>query len=459
MDDELKSVFIAETEDMLMEATNLLLVEGAPEELLARINHVFRVVHTIKGGSQFLGFSDLAEISHHLEDLLGPLRSGNLRVDEGITTLMLDALEFMETQLRYVRNGEIITSQDFERKKNLIEKIARIHQPEVLPEQSVFTSPVPKGINDFVGKRLVYLHVQLDAEAIMPQVRQFLVLERLKEIGNVVYSLPNIESLELPESSSTQEELTIVLSTDETDEMIRKTCDVGDILKIALLGLEPSLDLSSVVKGELPAVHEVRYFEQVVTQLLKEFRQKEYTRIKTSTLVVKLDNFGQKASIATESWFPGGLSGWQRYITLLVQTAEMDGNDRERMATSILQGLWESVFDALCNKVYFYSEIMKEQVTLSSISSFMDGISLKEEEPQLAVIDLSRIRVLEPTDLLMLQNLKTKLSNHRVRLALVSCGTNTRRQLNVLEASAPFIGGLPIFPNAFSASFLLRNNY
>ncbi|SDG69186.1 Hpt domain-containing protein [Desulfosporosinus hippei] len=455
MDDELKSVFITETEDMLLEATNLLLVEDESDELLARINHVFRVVHSIKGGSQFLGLLDLAEISHHLEDLLGPLRSGKLKVDEGITTLMLDALELMETQLQYVRNGEIITAQDFEHKKKLLEKIARIHQPEVLEERTVHLNSVTRGSSAFVGKRLIYIHVQMDEESIMPQVRQFLVLERLKEIGNVVYSLPNLESLELPESS-TNNALTIVFSTDETDELVRMTCDVGDISEIRLLELKKDLDRSSQGKGQLPTVLEVGHFDQLVTLLLEEFRQKDYSKVKIAGLVQGLADFGEEASVATESWFPGGLAGWRRYITFLVQTAEMDGNDRARMAASILQGFWETVFDVLCNKVYFFTEIMDEKVKLSP-SAFQERLALTKDVPQLAVLDLSQMRVFEPSDISILEDLKTKLNHHSVRLSLVSSGPNTRRQVNVLEASALFTRDLHIFPNAFNASFGTSN--
>ncbi|SPF48777.1 hypothetical protein SBF1_4220003 [Candidatus Desulfosporosinus infrequens] len=452
MDDELKSVFIIETEDMLLEATNLLLVEDQPNESLARINHVFRVVHSIKGGSQFLGLEELAELSHHMEDLLGPLRSGELSADEGITTLMLEALELMETQLQYVRSGEIITTQDFERKKKLIAKIARIHQPELLPEKVVPLLPVSAGSSDFVGKRLVYIHVQMEVDSIMPQLRQFLLLELLSEIGKVVYSLPSLEGLEMPGNSFAQDELAIVLSTDETDEIIRKTCDVGDISEIVLVSLDKGLSLNAPDKMQLPTAHEVRQFEQIVTRLLKEFRQDEYSQVEASALIRALDIYGNKTEVATESWFPGGLAGWQRQIRLLDQTTKMARKDRENMATCILQGFWESVYDVLCNKVYFYTETMAEKVTLST-SIFKERLAMNEEEPQLAVLDLSQMRVLEPADILILQNLAASLSLKCARLALVSSGANTRRQVNVLEASALFAKGLRIFPNAFHASF------
>ena len=41
---------------------------------------IFRVVHSIKGGSGSLGFEQIAEFSHHLESLLDNLRMGGIDI-------------------------------------------------------------------------------------------------------------------------------------------------------------------------------------------------------------------------------------------------------------------------------------------------------------------------------------------------------------------------------------------
>ena len=51
---------------------------GAPEPEL--INTIFRVAHSIKGGSATFGFSDIASFTHSLETLLDELRSGGMQV-------------------------------------------------------------------------------------------------------------------------------------------------------------------------------------------------------------------------------------------------------------------------------------------------------------------------------------------------------------------------------------------
>ena len=61
-----------------MEAALLKLDIGAPEPEL--INTIFRVAHSIKGGSATFGFSDIASFTHSCETLLDELRSGGMQV-------------------------------------------------------------------------------------------------------------------------------------------------------------------------------------------------------------------------------------------------------------------------------------------------------------------------------------------------------------------------------------------
>ncbi len=70
-----------------MEAALLKLDVGAPEPEL--INTIFRVAHSIKGGSATFGFSDVASFTHSLETLLDELRSGGMQVTLPMSDLLL----------------------------------------------------------------------------------------------------------------------------------------------------------------------------------------------------------------------------------------------------------------------------------------------------------------------------------------------------------------------------------
>ena len=92
-----------------MEASLLKLDVGAPDKEL--INTIFRVAHSIKGGSATFGFSDIASFTHSLETLLDELRSGGMQVSVVISDLLLKSVDVMRAMLRAVQAKQPIAAQ------------------------------------------------------------------------------------------------------------------------------------------------------------------------------------------------------------------------------------------------------------------------------------------------------------------------------------------------------------
>src|ERR1700748_2344627 len=92
-----------------MEAALLKLDIGAPDKEL--INTIFRVAHSIKGGSATFGFSDIASFTHSLETLLDELRSGTMQVTPAMSDLLLKSVDVMRAMLRAVQQKKPIDAQ------------------------------------------------------------------------------------------------------------------------------------------------------------------------------------------------------------------------------------------------------------------------------------------------------------------------------------------------------------
>src|SRR4051794_7219869 len=84
-----------------MESALLKLDLGAPDSEL--INTIFRVAHSIKGGSATFGFSEIASFTHSLETLLDELRSNKLQVTSPTLDLLLKSVDAMRDMLRAVQ--------------------------------------------------------------------------------------------------------------------------------------------------------------------------------------------------------------------------------------------------------------------------------------------------------------------------------------------------------------------
>ena len=110
-----------------MESALLKLDLGAPDAEL--INTIFRVAHSIKGGSATFGFSEIASFTHSLETLLDELRANRLQVTEPTSDLLLKSVDAMRDMLRAVQAKKPIDSQriadlQFETEKLLAQRNA-----------------------------------------------------------------------------------------------------------------------------------------------------------------------------------------------------------------------------------------------------------------------------------------------------------------------------------------------
>ena len=103
--------FFAESFEALdsMEAALLKLDVGAPDPEL--INTIFRVAHSIKGGSATFGFTEIASFTHSLETLLDELRGHRMAVTAAISNLLLKSVDVMREMLRAVQARQPIDAQ------------------------------------------------------------------------------------------------------------------------------------------------------------------------------------------------------------------------------------------------------------------------------------------------------------------------------------------------------------
>ena len=82
--DELLTDFVAETREMLEASEGEIIAWEADPADRARLDTIFRFVHTVKGNCGFFDFPRLANLSHAAEDALADCRSERRVADEWI---------------------------------------------------------------------------------------------------------------------------------------------------------------------------------------------------------------------------------------------------------------------------------------------------------------------------------------------------------------------------------------
>ena len=108
--DEVLKVFIAESQELLQQMEEaLLMLEHAPGDS-DTINAIFRAAHTIKGSAGLFGLDVIVAFTHIAESVLDRVRSGELRFDAELTALFLQVRDHLGELIRLVDEGIDLSS-------------------------------------------------------------------------------------------------------------------------------------------------------------------------------------------------------------------------------------------------------------------------------------------------------------------------------------------------------------
>jgi len=120
--DEMKEIigdFLVEADELIASLdTNLVMLETSPKDL-DLLNEIFRAAHTVKGTSSFLGFEQVTDLTHKMEDVLNKLRKSELKVTPGIMDILLESVDILKVLMDHVREQN-------EEKVNLDDIVARL---------------------------------------------------------------------------------------------------------------------------------------------------------------------------------------------------------------------------------------------------------------------------------------------------------------------------------------------
>jgi two-component system chemotaxis sensor kinase CheA len=237
-----------------MEAALLKLTLGAPEPEL--IGTIFRVAHSIKGGSATFGFSEVASFTHTCETLLDELRGNRMQVTRHITDLLLKSVDVMRDMLRSVQNKAPIDAQRVaDLQFDLELAIAQKNVPAAAPAPAAAASPAPMTEAAApVAAHRWRIHFRPYPQLFVHGNDPLRMLRELSEVGDVTVkldgqALPSLDDLD-PESCYLAWDLTV--DTDATRDVIDQVFDwaEGDCeLKIT----EEAVPVAKPVVVEPPA--------------------------------------------------------------------------------------------------------------------------------------------------------------------------------------------------------------
>ncbi len=189
-----KSIFLSqfkqETEEHLQAIEKAFLKLESDPQNREILNEVFRSAHTLKGSSTMMGFSDIRDVAHEMENALDAARNKNLTLTSSSIDVLFEATDCVKALLEATLNGTPATvsiSDALKKLKGLLDQPAEQEvalQPiETVPQvqaQQTAKADVEEMIRVEVGKLDELLN--LAGELIISESR---LEECIKELGKL----------------------------------------------------------------------------------------------------------------------------------------------------------------------------------------------------------------------------------------------------------------------------------
>jgi two-component system chemotaxis sensor kinase CheA len=250
---ELKELFF-ETASELLQSLNeeTLKLEKQPGDL-ETVRTIRRVVHTLKGDSAAVGYTELSELAHQLEDALA-LETGD--APTALAEVAFAAADAFSAMLSCHRNGTKLPSTEPVRK--MIRKLARdpksrkprnskvpaVSAPEV--DWTEYETLATQGALK-QGKQVYHITAQIDPDCAMPIAAQQLILKALTEAGEVLGTRPE------PGSAKNAMQFQLLVASSKSAEYLTAKCRIPTIIsqvKIESIGTPAHSVVQNANDGE-----------------------------------------------------------------------------------------------------------------------------------------------------------------------------------------------------------------
>lgn len=209
-DDRAREEFTSEAEELL-DTLSRDLVEFESQGKNVRpelVNKIFREVHSLKGLAGMLGFGDISDLSHSLEDMLDRLRMGKIEITKDLIDLLYDSVDSLNRLVIAINDPSMAGLVDMTGLTRRIHQIISA-QPERDDEnpfcELTLDEQTQKSLTEYEehrllenvrsGKHILALEVTFDFTDFDEKLRA--LTQNLSEAGEVISTLPAIPTGEI----------------------------------------------------------------------------------------------------------------------------------------------------------------------------------------------------------------------------------------------------------------------
>src|SRR5437763_15736776 len=206
-DDRAREEFTSEAEELLDTLSrDLAEFEGQGKDVRPEvINKIFREIHSLKGLAGMLGFAEISELSHNLEDMLDRLRMGKIAITKDLIDLLYDAVDSLNRLDIAINDTSLAGLVDITALTRRIHQIVTA-QPQQQQDDAfrdlTLDEQTKKSLTEYeehrllenvrAGKHILSVEVTFDFADFDERLR--VLTASLSDAGEVISTLPALDS-------------------------------------------------------------------------------------------------------------------------------------------------------------------------------------------------------------------------------------------------------------------------
>ena len=271
-------MFIEESKEHLQACSeHLLELEKNPDDLTI-VGEIFRSAHTLKGMAATMGYEDLADLTHKMENILDAIRNGKIKVTAEILDVVFESVDHLEEMVFHIADGG-------DGKRNVqatVEKLKRIEAGEssvavaeekISQQEAVATStaihnektPITAAelklsYDDFEKTVILQsseqdfnayeITIALREDCLLKAARVFMVFEILEKNGDVIKSSPTVDRLE--EEQFDSEFHVAFISRESSEDLHKMLMKVSEVESVVVNEIHQEVFVTKTTAIDMP---------------------------------------------------------------------------------------------------------------------------------------------------------------------------------------------------------------
>lgn len=214
-----QQLFISESEDYIQTiSSNILILEKNPSDSDA-IKNIFRGLHTLKGMAASMGYSDIAQLSHMMEDIIDMIRNGQLELYRELIDVLLKGNDYINSLV----HNEDIDKDIIGSFKSVLKSIKKGKSAVEEKIRPVNTVELKKGESA--------LDVYFEDNVMLKSARAYLVIKSLNDRGVFIRTVPDYEDIMEDDFG---DKFTVIVRGESIDKDIIKSLEaIPEISKVS----------------------------------------------------------------------------------------------------------------------------------------------------------------------------------------------------------------------------------